>query len=316
MRTTTPVAAKARAYVRLAKLDIFDYYLSVLVVWSLLAGAARLDVQNLFTLAAVLLGQVFVAAAAVAFDDVTGYRDGSDAANYGPDASLRRLARKPLLAGTLSPTEALRFGWATMAIGVLLWIASVAMAPYRPPWAIAVAALCLVAFVQYSWGAKLSYRGWGEVVLAGFGVGLVLAPYGLLAGTIEAFVVVQALLFGLGPLLFGVYSNTNDIAGDAKVGRRTAATTFSSRGNAAFIGSVSLSETLIIVGSALAGLAPWWFPLVMLPTIALRAIQLDTGLRRGDILRARKLGVRTHRTTVVLLIVVNMLYPLIGQGAS
>lgn len=302
----TAPRAKARAYVRLAKLDIFDYYLGLLIVWSLLPAAERLDARGLRTLAVFLVSEVCVAAATVAFDDVTGYRDGSDAANYGPDAPARKLRRKPLLTGALSPPEAVRFGWAAVVVAALACTVSVAIAPHRPAWAIAVATLCAVAFIQYSWGAKLSYHGWAEVVLAGVAAGWLLAPYGLLSGTASGFVVVQALLFGLGPLLFGVYSNTNDRAGDARVGRRTAATVLSPWGNAAFIGAVSLTETLIIVGAAALGVAPWWFPLAMVPTIALRAIQYDTGFRGGDILRARKWGIRAHRMTVALLIVVNL----------
>jgi 1,4-dihydroxy-2-naphthoate polyprenyltransferase len=304
--------AKMRAYARLAKLDIFDYYLGLLVVWSLLPAAARLDTRSLLTLAVFLVGEVCICAAAVAFDDVTGYRDGSDAANYGPDAPARKLRRKPLLTGALSPPEAIRFGWAMVALAALACTVSVLIAPHHPLWAIAVTALCAVAFIQYSWGAKLSYHGGAEVVLAGTAFGWLLAPYGLLSGMAGGFVVVQALVFGLGPLLFGVYSNTNDRAGDATVGRRTAATVLSPRGNAIFIGAVSLAETLIIVGSAALGVAPWWFPLAMLPTIVLRAVQYDTGFRRGDILRARWLGIRVHRVTVALLVAVNLVA---GLGA-
>ncbi|HKR52243.1 MAG TPA: UbiA family prenyltransferase [Pseudonocardiaceae bacterium] len=308
----TVPGAKVHAYARLAKLDIFDYYLGLLVVWSLLPAPSRLDARSLLTLAAFLVAEACICAAAVAFDDVTGYRDGSDAANYGPDAPARKLRRKPLLTGALSPPEAIRFGWAMVVLAALACTVSVVIAPHHPNWAIAVTALCAVAFIQYSWGAKLSYHGWAEVVLAGTAFGWLLAPYGLLTGTASGFVAVQAFVFGLGPLLFGVYSNTNDRVADAAVGRRTAATVLSPRGNAIFIGAVSLAETLIIVGSAALGVAPWWFPLVMLPTIALRAVQYHTGFRRGDILRARWLGIRAHRMTVVLLVAVNLV---VGLGA-
>ncbi len=304
---------KLRAYARLAKLDIFDYYLGLLIVWSLLPAADRLDVRSLLTLAVFLVAEVCVVAATVAFDDVTGYRDGSDATNYGPDAPARKLRRKPLLTGALSPAEAVRFGWIATLAAVGASVAAVLMAPHHPSWAIAVTVVCGAAFIQYSWGAKLSYHGWAEVVLAGVAAGWLLAPYGLLSGTAGGFVIVQALVFGLGPVLFGVYSNTNDRAGDSSVGRRTAATVLSRRGNAVYIAAVSLAETLIIVGSAVLGVAPWWFPLAMLPTIALRALQYYIGFRRGDILRARWLGIRTHRCTVVLLVAVNLVA---GLGAS
>jgi 1,4-dihydroxy-2-naphthoate polyprenyltransferase len=304
--------AKVRAYARLAKLDIFDYYLGLLVVWSLLPAADRFDTRSLGTLVVFLIGEVCVVAATVAFDDVTGYRDGSDAANYGPDSPARKLRRKPLLTGALSPAEAMRFGCAMAVVAALAFTVSVLIAPHRPTWAIVVTVGCAVVFIQYSWGAKLSYYGWAEVVLAGVAIGWLLAPYGLVSGAVSGFVVVQALVFGLGPVLFGVYSNTNDRAGDASVGRRTAATVLSPRGNAVYIGVVSLVETMIIVGSAILGVAPWWFPLVMLPTVALRAVQYHTGFRSGNILRARWLGIRAHRMTVALLVVVNLVA---GQGA-
>lgn len=306
--------AKVRAYARLAKLDMFDYYLSALVVWTLLAPAARLDGQNLLTLAIFLLSEVCLIAALVAFDDVTGYRDGSDAINYGPDAPARRLARKPLLAGTLSEAEAVRFGWGAAGVGTLLLAVSVALAPNRPTWVLVAAVIYVVLCVQYSWGLKISYHGGQEAFIAGLGVAVMLVPYGLLSAEATGFAIVQAALFGLGILLVGVYSNINDIAGDRRVGRPTVAATVSPRGNAAFIGVLSLAETMVIIGSAAAGVAPWWFPLAMLPVMVLRAVQLRTGLFRGEILLARRLGIRVHRTAVAALVVVNILYPLVGQG--
>lgn len=306
--------AKWRTYARLAKLDVFDYYLGLLVVWSLLPAQVRLDAGVLATLVLYLFGEICVVAACVAFDDVQGYRDGSDAINYGPDAPARRLARKPLLTGAISEREAVRFGWAALVAAVLLSVAAIAVAPFRPSWAIILTAVCLVVSVQWSWALKLSHHGFNEVILAGVGVGWLLAPYGLLAGTAPGFVVVEALVFGMGPLLFGVYSNTNDIAGDAKVGRRTAATSLSARGNAAFIAAVSLLQVLIIVGAPVVGLAPWWFPLAMLPVVALRSGQLVVGLYRNEILVARKLGIKAHRVAVATLVVVNVAYALAGGG--
>jgi 1,4-dihydroxy-2-naphthoate octaprenyltransferase len=303
---------RARAYARLAKLDIVDYYLGLLVVWTLLPPAARLDGSVLRVLGLFLLGEVLVVAAMVALDDVTGYRDGSDAANYGPDVPARKRARKPLLSGALTEAEALRFALLVAVAGALAWAAAVLLAPHRPGWAVALVAATFVLSLQYSWGWKLSYRGFQELFLAALGWALVLGPYGLLAGRAGAFAVVQALLFGLGPLLFGVYSNTNDIAGDRRVGRLTVACLASPRGNALFIGAVSLAETALIVGAPAAGLVPWWFPLAMLPTVALRIGQYHVGFGRRDILRARKLGIWTHRCTVVLLVGLNLAWAGVG----
>lgn len=303
--STPPVTGRPGAYARLAKLDVFDYYLSAVLVWTLLVPAARFDGQVLGVLVVFLAGEVLLMAALVALDDLTGYRDGSDLVNYAPDAPARRACRKPLVAGTLTEAQVVRFAVVTTALGAALWLVAVIAAPFEPTWALLVTGVTLVLYPQYSWGLKLSYRGFQELYIAALGWALVLAPYGLLAGDLPGFVLVQALLFGLGPLLFGVYSNTNDIAGDRAVGRPTVAVLTSPRGNAAFVAAVSLVEFALILGAPLAG-APWWFPLAMLPTMVLRANQYALGFRRRDILRARRLGIGIHRVTVVCLLAVNL----------
>jgi 1,4-dihydroxy-2-naphthoate octaprenyltransferase len=251
----------------------------------------------------------------VAFDDVTGYRDGSDAANYGSDAARRRLARKPLVAGTLTEEQALRFArWATV-LSVALWALVAAFAPHRPLWALILAAVCVAASVQYSWGLKISYRGFQEVFLIGLGIGWVLVPYGLLTGEVTGFVLVQALLFGFGPMLFGLYSNTNDIEGDRGAGRVTVAAVVPPRLNTAFIIAMTAAESMLIHGAAVAGIAPWWFPFVMAPILVMRVTQLVIGFVRGDILRARRIAIHTHRVTVVLLITANLAAPFLVGSA-
>ncbi|MFW6640948.1 UbiA family prenyltransferase [Nocardiopsis algeriensis] len=312
---TVPVRGRLAAYARLAKLDIVDYYIGLPLVLAMLAPALRWEPSTLGLLLLVLLAEVAVVAAMVALDDVTGHRDGSDAANYGSDAARRRLARKPLVAGTLTEPQALRFAWAATGLSAVLWTLVVLAAPHRPAWAVALAALCVVASIQYSWGLKISYRGFQEVFLIGLGVGWVLVPYALLAGEVDGFVVVQALLFGFGPMLFGLYSNTNDAAGDRAAGRITVAALVSPRLNTAFIVAVTAAESLLISGSALIGLSPWWFPAVLVPVFAMRVAQLVIGFVRGDILRARRMAIHTHRVTVVLLIAANLLAPvLLGAG--
>lgn len=293
-------------YARLAKLDIYDYYLGLPLVWSLLPPAGRWQPYALGLLVAVLVAEAAVVAAMVGFDDITGYRDGSDAANYSSDAARRRLVRKPLVAGTLTEPQALRFAWAATAVSAVLWAAVVASAPHRPVWAIVVAAACVAAAVQYSWGLKISYRGFQELFLAGLGVGWVLVPYGLLTGQAGGFVAVQAVLFGLGPMIFGLYSNTHDVRGDREAGRRTVAAMTSPPVNAAFVTGVTAVESLVVVWAVVAGVAPGWFLGVLVPLVALRAAQLVIGFVGGDILRARRVAIRTHRVTVAVLILANL----------
>ncbi|MGH3622232.1 MAG: UbiA family prenyltransferase, partial [Sciscionella sp.] len=303
----------ARSYARLAKLDVYDYYLGMLVVLSLvLVPTTRFDPRVLPMLVVFGLGEVFVIAAMVALDDLTGYLDGSDIANYGPDAPLRRKLRKPLVAGTLTPAQALRFAWVTAVIGAVLWALAIAIAPHRPLWGVVLIAVTFVISLQYSYGLKLSYHGFQELFIAALGWALVLAPYALATGVFDGFVLVQALLFGLGPLMFGVYSNTNDLDGDRGVGRPTVAVLVSPKGNAVFVGVLSVAEFLLVAGASLSGVAPWWFVLAMLPSTALRAFQYRTGFVAGDIMRARRIGFRVHRVTVVLLVAVNLVHQSTG----
>ncbi|MFF2654144.1 UbiA family prenyltransferase [Streptomyces sp. NPDC058045] len=303
------VESKARSYARLGKLDVYDYYPAIAVGLSAALPMASGTVSGALAAAALfLLGSVFVIMSMVALDDVTGYRDGSDIANYGPDDPLRNKRRKPLVAGTLTVREALGFAWITAGVGAVLWAAAVGAAPYRPVWTVVLIAVLFVVSLQYSYGLKISYHGFQEAFICVLGVAMVLAPYGLATGRFSGFLLVQGVLFGFGPLMFGVYSNTNDIPGDRAVGRPTAACLLSPRGNAVFVGALSAAEFLLGATASATGLAPWWFVLLMLPVTVLRARQYLVGFRGdGDIMRARRLGFRVHRVGFVLLIAANLL---------
>lgn len=306
-RPAQPREGRLRALARLGKLDVYDYYPSILVALSaVLLPLSDLAPRAGVALAVFLVGEVCVVMAMVALDDITGYHDGSDAANYGPDHPLRNILRKPLVAGTLTLREAHLFAWGCAVVGAALWGAAAALAPHRPGWALLVTAGLLVVSLQYSYGLKISYHGFQEVFLCGLGVGLVVVPHALVTGGFSGFLLVQGVLFGCGPLLFGVYSNTNDIAGDRAVGRRTVAALVSPRGNARFVGALSVGEFAVGAGASVAGVAPWWFVLAMLPVTALRARQFHLGFVVGDIMRARRLGFTAHRVATALLIGANL----------
>ncbi|POX49312.1 1,4-dihydroxy-2-naphthoate prenyltransferase [Streptomyces sp. Ru71] len=306
--------SRLRVYARLGKLDVYDYYLGIfLALAAALFPAGSFGARQGLVLAVFLAGEIAVLMAMVALDDVTGFRDGSDLANYGPDNPLRSKARKPLVAGTLTVPQALRFAWACAAAGAALWAGAAALAPHRPLWALVAAGALFAVSLQYSYGLKISYHGFQEVFLVALGAVLVVVPYGLVAGGWSGFLMVQAVLFGFGPLMFGVYSNTNDVAGDRSVGRPTVAALVSERGNAVFIGALSLTEFLVGAVASAAGVAPWWFVLLMLPATALRARQYVTGFVRGDIMTARRIGFAVHRLGVVLMAVAGVLA---GTGAA
>lgn len=306
VRTGRRPEARLPAYLRLAGPGMVGHYLSLAVVWSLLPASQRLDGASLATLLAFLLGEVCLVAAAVAFDDVTGYRDGSDAANHGPDAPARALARKPLPAGTLTEAAAVRFAWCALVAGCLCWTAALVWAPHRPWWAVLVLVAAAVVVPQYWWGLRLGYRGFQEVFLAVVGWAFVLPLFGLLTGEATGLAAVEVFLFGLGPVLVGVYSDTHDVEGDRAVGRPVAACLLSLNGNRRFIGALSVLETTAIVTAPLLGFCPWWFPLAFVPLKATRVLQFTVGMVRGDVLRGRLIGIRAHRILVVTLVAVNL----------
>jgi 1,4-dihydroxy-2-naphthoate octaprenyltransferase len=303
------VEPKLVSYARLAKLDVYDYYLALLVVLSaVLLPLDRFDPAALVTLAVYGVGTVFMAAAMVAFDDLTGYRDGSDIANYRANPALRRSRRKPLVAGTLTEREVLWFGWLTAAAGAAILAVAIVTAPFTPQWTVWLAVVTFVVALQYSYGLKISYHGFQEAFIAGLGWAMVLTPYGLVTGRFDLFVLVQALLFGLGPLLFGVYSNTNDVAGDRAVGRPTVAALTSPSGNRRFIAALSCAEFLLGAAASATGVAPWWFVLLMLPVTVVRARQFGLAFGpRQDILLARATGFTAHRLGAALLVTANLI---------
>ncbi|HET9383260.1 MAG TPA: UbiA family prenyltransferase [Streptomyces sp.] len=296
------LVSRLRVYARLGKLDVYDYYLGIFLALSAAAfPAGSLTGRQGLVLAVFLAGEIAVLMAMVALDDVTGFRDGSDLANYGPDNPLRSKARKPLVAGTLTVPRALRFAWGCAGAGAVLWTGAALLAPHRPVWALVAAGALFAVALQYSYGLKISYHGFQEAFLVALGAVLVVVPHGLVTGGWSGFLAVQAVLFGFGPLMFGVYSNTNDVAGDRAVGRPTAAALLSQRGNAVFVGALSGAEFLIGAVASATGVAPWWFVLLMLPATALRARQYLTGFVRGDIMTARRTGFAVHRLSVVLM---------------
>ncbi|GAA2102191.1 prenyltransferase [Actinomadura alba] len=299
------LAARISAYARLAKIEfVRDYSLASLVVLAALAAGPGLAGHHVVTLLLFLAGQTSLFAVVATFDDVTGYKDGSDKANYvaADGTPLRPLRRKPLLTGELTLRQVERFGYLALLCGTALWTLTIVQSAHAPWWAVLAASLCLLAGVQYSWGLKLSYRGFGEVLVAGCPFVMALAPYGLAAGDLPALALVGALLFGHWQMLVSAYSNTKDISGDKAVNRSTVAVRASERGNHLFIGVLSLAEPALIFTSAAVGWAPWWFSLTMLPVLGLRIRQYTGFLRTGDALLARKRGMAAFRVGVVCLI--------------
>ncbi|MFI9612473.1 UbiA family prenyltransferase [Streptomyces sp. NPDC052023] len=298
-------------YARLVKFQfVLDFFLALLIVWTAMEPSTRLDGQVLLTLFVFALGKIGVLSAVMTLDDVTGVKDGSDTANYLSDGNteLRPLKRKPLLTGELTVHQAQRFGYVALVWGAVWWLAAVLVAPHVPVWGLVVTALLLSLSVQYSWGLKLSYVGLGELLLLFSATAFVLSPYSLTVGELPALVLVEALLFGFGQLLIAGYSNTQDISGDAAVGRRTVAVMASAGGNKVFLGTLTALNLLVVLGPYAAGWISGWFLLATLPLMVLRLRQYVSFLRNGHALLARSRGVVVFRTTVVCVLLHNVAY--------
>ncbi|MHC0433582.1 UbiA family prenyltransferase [Streptomyces sp. O3] len=299
-------------YARLVKIQfVVDFFLALLIVWTAMEPSSRVEGPVLLTLFVFALGKLGVLSAVMTLDDVTGVKDGSDTANYLSDGNseLRPLKRKPLLTGELTVRQAQRFGYLALAWGALWWLVATVFAPHAPLWGLVVTTLLLVFSVQYSWGLKLSYLGLGEVLLLFSASAFVLAPYALTVGELPTVVLVEALLFGFGQLLISGYSNTQDISGDAAVGRRTVAVMASVRGNQVFLGVLTALNVLVIVVPFAAGWISAWFVVATLPLIVLRLRQYGSFLSDGHALLARGRGVVVFRATVGGILLYNVAQP-------
>jgi len=311
-RTTSADIIKTfGSFARLVKYRfVLDFFLALVIMWTALEPASRFSGDILLTLLFFGLGQAGVLFAVMTLDDVTGSKDGSDSANY-QDASKtqsRPLKRKPLLTGELTVRQAQRFGYFSLAFGALWWTIAIVHTPHKSLWAILITVLLLTLSVQYSWGLKLSYRGLGELLLLFSASAFVLAPYGLTTGTLPALVLTEGLLFGFGQLLIAGYSNTNDISGDAAVGRRTIAVLTSAHGNKIFLGILTAANLLVIVVPVAAGWIPWWFIVTAAPLIVLRLRQYRSFMHDGHALLARSRGMVTFRTTVACVLLFNIIH--------
>ncbi|MCC3766761.1 UbiA family prenyltransferase [Streptomyces sp. UNOC14_S4] len=308
MPSAAPGTSKLKAYAKLGKLAFFDFYLCVLVVWTAVPGTELWAAGTWITLLLFLLGQVGVVAATVAFDDLTGVRDGSDARNYTTESeALRDLSRKPLLSGALTVQEAHRFAWAMALWGALLWTATAAFAPHRPLWGCVLLLYVALTSVQYSYGLKLSYRGGQELLLVSSASLVIVLPYALITGATTGLIVLEAVLFGLWSVLVSLYSNMNDIEGDRLAGRRNLATMTRPAAYRGVITVLTVAEPVAVVVAVAVGAVPWWFLAVTLPLFALRTVQLRTGVVRRKALAARVLGIKCQRLGVLLLMAGNVL---------
>jgi 1,4-dihydroxy-2-naphthoate octaprenyltransferase len=224
------------------------------------------------------------------FDDVQGYRDGTDLANYGPQTELRSLWRKPLLVGDITEAEAVRFGWAAVAFGLTMAVVTWWAAGMRPSWFLPAYLGVACIAVQYSYGLKLSYVGGQELVIFSGFAGAVVFPYVLANGRVTATVLVVASICALWVLQVLVFSNSNDVEGDRASNRRTMAVRTTARGNHRYIVALFVLDWTVVVASVTSGWLEPWYLVGLAPLLIIHALQLYHGVVRCRYLYARMLG--------------------------
>jgi 1,4-dihydroxy-2-naphthoate octaprenyltransferase len=295
------------ALARLGKVKLFEIWLGPIVAWSLVIGQEGLHPKSsalcLLFFAVIAVGMW----ATHAFDDLTGYADGSDLRNYAPER--RRSQVKPLVAGQLTVRAARIFAFVCAVIASGCVVAFCAVADFRPWWIFVGGLLVVVLGVQYSAGINFSYRfiGGGEAVTGVTLAASVLLPYAASTQRVDAASVIQGVLFGTWLVQVLICSNSADAEDDRKVGRRTVAARTSVGANRAFVATVFASTWLLaLLGTVFGALSPWT-PLALLPAWAMQAYVLRNGLR-GQWRNRRNFGFQALRLAVLGLVIVNVIH--------
>jgi 1,4-dihydroxy-2-naphthoate polyprenyltransferase len=304
-RRGSPMAL-AGALGRLGKVTLFEIWLGPVVAWSLVVGQGGLEPRS-SALCVLFFAVIAVGMWAThAFDDLTGFADGSDVRNYAPERNRSQV--KPLVLGQLSVRTARIFAFACAAVAVTLVVVFCVVAGFRPWWLFVGGLLVVVLGVQYSAGINFSYRftGGGEAVTGLPLAASVLLPYTASTQVVDATVVIQALLFGTWLVQVLICSNSADAVDDQLVGRRTVAARTTTMGNKVFVTVVFCSSwSLALLGTVLGALSPWT-PLALLPAWAAQAYVLRNGWR-DQWRNRRNYGFQALRMAVLGLVVVNVL---------
>ncbi|ALG08584.1 prenyltransferase [Kibdelosporangium phytohabitans] len=292
--SVTPAAAagsKFVAYMRLGKARIYHHAYGWVLAMLLLNLDGLITGQ---TVAAAVLTLVMVCTtqwAGGAADDLGGYRDGSDAQNYA-GRPAKTVAKKPLLTGALTETQAVRFGVAMAVVAVASGLLAAFTTDGRSPLS-AVLVMLFAQFCswQYSIGVKLSYRPFGLELTIFFVISCIaLLPYWLIAGSLNPEILLTGALVGMWFLMIVFYGNASDREGDSKVARHTLAVLLPQPVFKAVLALLfAISVTLLALLFTTTRFTPV-LGLTVIPVIVMHAVQLYYGAVRSDWRKARFIG--------------------------
>jgi 1,4-dihydroxy-2-naphthoate polyprenyltransferase len=303
----TPVTKSVRAYGHLANVYFLDYNLGYALVATLFPAAVVRDGGTWAALALIVVGYFLVHCAVIAFDDVTGFRDGTDAKNYRDKPSaLRRLRWKPLVTGELQLPQALRFAWVSLLVGLALLVAGLLVAPHHPLWLIVLAVIGVCVSAQYSYGVKFSHIGFQEVVLFLWTAELVLIPYWALTGGVTARLVIEGALFAFWLMMVSFYSNLRDLETDRGAGRINLATIAGERNYIRILGVLAVADLVAVAALVVTGTLPLLLGVLLCPVFAARVVQFRLAGRNRNPLLGRLLGRRLAWAGAVLMAIGNL----------
>lgn len=300
-----------RAYGHLANIYFLDYNLGYPLLATLLPAAVASDGTTWAALALIIAGYFLVHCSVIAFDDITGFRDGTDAKNYQENPStLRHFRWKPLVTGELRLPQALRFAWICLVVGLALLAAGLLVAPHHPLWLIVLAVVGACVSAQYSYGLKFSHIGFQELVLFLWTAELVLIPYWALTGGVTTHLVIEGALFAFWLMMVSFYSNLRDLETDRSAGRINLATIAGERNYIRILGVLAAADLVAVAVLVVTGTLPLLFGVLLCPVFATRLAQFRlTALNRNPLL-GRLLGRRLAWAGAVLMTIGN----LVGLG--
>src|SRR5260221_2173643 len=144
-------------FARLGKLNVYQHYYGLVLAWLMVPAAMLNQPGTTVAMLLFLLSQVGVVACTCAADDLTGYRNGSDAANYRPGDLARNYRTKPLLTGALTERDAVAFVAVSGTVAVVAGLAGFTVLGWHVPLAAVLLFVALLGTNQYSAGLRVSY---------------------------------------------------------------------------------------------------------------------------------------------------------------
>jgi 1,4-dihydroxy-2-naphthoate polyprenyltransferase len=299
-------ASRLRSYARLGKVGLVEIWLGPVVAAAAVLDAGSPVGRTLLLSLLFLLAIAFGMGTTHALDDVTGFRDGSDARNYAPER--RRSQVKPLVTGDLTVRQARSFAALTGGASIACIVLFCVVAEFQPWWVFVGGLAVIVLGSQYSAGINFSYRiiGGGEILTGTTLAASTLIPYAAATVAVDRTIGVESVLFGLWLVMVLMCSNSRDADDDRLVGRRTIAALTSVHGNRVAMASVFLASWgLIVVAVSVGALTPVAL-LTLAPCVAVQGYVLRHGLR-GVWRHHRNLGFVAVRLGVAGLVVMHVL---------